>query len=160
MSTASFPAPDHDHRACLDKALGAADALCARLGVRLTPIRRRVLELIWGGHEPMGAYALLDKLREDGHASAPPTVYRALDFLLRAGLIHRLESFNAYVGCVAPQRSHEAAFLICGRCGEASELPDRAIADAVQRGAEKAGFLAQKKTVEILGLCAHCRKSP
>src|SRR5262245_4876474 len=113
----AFPRKGHDHDRCVTDALSAAEAVCARAGDRLTPLRRRVLELVWASHRPAGAYALLDRLREDGRGAAPPTVYRALDFLLERGLIHRIESLNAFVGCAHPGENHLVQFLICRSCG-------------------------------------------
>ena len=94
-------------------------------GVRFTPLRRRVLELVWSSHKPVGAYALLDQLRNEDLGSAPPTVYRALDFLIENGLIHRIERMNAFVGCSHPGEAHRGFFLICGDCGNAEELRER-----------------------------------
>jgi Fur family zinc uptake transcriptional regulator len=93
----------HDHSHCVHSALSEADTLCAQKGLRLTALRRRVLELVWQSHKPLGAYDILAVLSEqDGRRAAPPTVYRALDFLLENGLVHRISSLNAFVGCVHP----------------------------------------------------------
>src|SRR3954453_3718975 len=100
--TAPFQPKDHDHADCVAAALGAAERLCARRGARLTELRRRVLELIWRSHEPIGAYALLDRLGRERGRVAPPTVYRALEFLIAHGLVHRIASLNAFIGCVHP----------------------------------------------------------
>lgn len=155
----SFPSPDHDHRRCRREALAAADDLCASRGARLTPLRRRVLELIWSGHAPSGAYALLDRLREDGLADAPPTVYRALDFLLEQGLIHRIESRNAYIGCAHPESAHGAEFMICTACGAAMEIAGGPIGRAVEASARELGFSVARPTVEIEGTCAACLRA-
>ncbi len=108
-----FTSADHDHGHCVATALDAAASLCQRRRARLTPLRRRVLELVWRSHEPQGAYDILDTLGERGRRAAPPTVYRALDFLLGQGLIHRIESLNAFVGCRDPDTPHAGQFLIC-----------------------------------------------
>src|SRR5262245_38713286 len=131
----AFPRAGHDHGRCVDDAIAAAAELCARSGDRLTPLRRRVLELVWTGHRPVGAYALLDQLKQDGRSAAPPTVYRALDFLLERGLVHRLASLNAYCGCVHPGEAHLVQFLICRDCGTAAELADRRVGEAISRSA-------------------------
>lgn len=149
----------HDHQACVDTALDEAAALCARRGVRLTALRRRVLELIWGGHQPLGAYAILDVLRGENRKAAPPTVYRALEFLAAHGLIHRIESLNAYIGCVQPDHPHAGQFLICESCGTTAELNDAEIIAAVGRGARRLGFEALRQTVEVSGLCPECRNA-
>lgn len=154
---AVFPSPVHDHSDCVRAALDAAQVKCEERGARLTALRRRVLELVWTSHEPVGAYALLDTLKAEGQAAAPPTVYRALDFLLEQGLVHRLERRNAFVGCPRPAASHSAQFLICTDCGRAAELDDPAIGDAVRHRAEAMGFTISRQTIEVEGLCPDCR---
>jgi Fur family zinc uptake transcriptional regulator len=146
----------HDHRDCQAEAVRTAERLCALRGARLTELRRRVLELIWRSHDPIGAYAILDALRDDGRTAAPPTVYRALEFLTEQGLVHRIESRNAYVGCADPEHAHASQFLICGRCGAASELHDGRIQGEIARSARELGFRAQHLVVEIIGLCPSC----
>jgi Fur family zinc uptake transcriptional regulator len=151
-----FQFAGHDHKSCVGDALDRASLLCTGRGVRLTRLRRRVLELVWRGHAPVGAYAILDSLRGSHAGAAPPTVYRALDFLIEQGLIHRIESLNAYVGCARPERPHVSQFLICGRCQAAAELDDPAIARAVQRRAGELGFAVERQTIEIRGCCPRC----
>lgn len=148
---------DHDHELCVNGAMDAAVALCAQRGARLTPLRKRVLELVWHWHRPVGAYEILDRLREDGRASAPPTVYRALAFLSDHGLVHRVDSLNAYIGCPSPDAFHRAHFLICQDCGQAAEIDDEALRRALGRAAKQAGFEVRGETVEITGLCGRCR---
>ena len=143
----AFPSPGHDHGRCVADAMAAAQAECARSGGRLTPLRRRVLELIWGGHGPVGAYSLLAALREEGLNAQPPTVYRALDFLLEQGLVHKLQRLNAYVGCCRPGEQHAGQFLICLDCGRAAELNDPAIVATVEAGAARLGFSVTRQTV-------------
>jgi Fur family zinc uptake transcriptional regulator len=152
--------PPHDHQHCIDTAIETAAGLCAEQGMRFTPIRRRVLALVWGGHQPVGAYGILDALKETYPRAAPPTVYRALDFLIELGLIHRIESMNAYIGCTHPAERHSGQFLICSQCRAAVELDDPDIAQAVRRGAEQMGFQAQHQMIEITGLCPDCRDTP
>ncbi len=148
---------DHDHEKCVAEAVTAATALCAERGARLTKLRRHVLELIWQWHRPVGAYEILDRLRAEGRAAAPPTVYRALAFLSEHGLVHRIDSMNAYIGCPSPGAFHSAHFLICERCGQAAEIDDSSLRRAVRRGADRAGFQVHSETVEITGICGHCR---
>ena len=124
-TTGAFARPDHDHHACVSEALVGAAELCRKRGVRLTGTRQRILELVWAGHRPVGAYELLAALGRDGRPAAPPTVYRALDFLVAQGLVHRIESLNAFVGCPAPARPHRGQFLICRACGASAEVTDR-----------------------------------
>ena len=152
--------PPHDHQHCIDTAIETAASLCAEQGMRFTPIRRRVLALVWGGHQPVGAYGILDALKAAYPRAAPPTVYRALEFLIGLGLLHRIESMNADVGCTHPAERHSGQFLICSRCRASVELDDREIDHAVRRGAEQMGFQAQHQMVEITGLCPDCRDAP
>ncbi len=151
----AFPDSRHDHGGCVASALAAAERLCAERGVRLTPLRRRVLELVWLGHRPVGAYAILERLAGE-RPVAPPTVYRALEFLAAQGLIHRIERLNAFIGCVDPVTPHAGQFLICGDCGTAAELADRRIDAAIAASAAELGFEVRARTVEVVGLCPDC----
>jgi len=153
-----FARSRHDHKDCQLQAMRAAERVCALRGVRLTKLRRRVLELVWRSHDPVGAYAILDALREDGRTAAPPTVYRALEFLSEQGLVHRIESRNAYLGCADPEHAHASQFLICARCGAASELHDGQIQNAIGTSAREVGFRVQHLMVEVVGLCPACAR--
>ncbi|AWK86735.1 Fur family transcriptional regulator [Azospirillum thermophilum] len=156
------PAPGHghDHAHCVADALTRAEALCAERGARLTALRRRVLELVWSGHRPRGAYAILEDLsQQDGKATAPLTVYRALEFLVEQGLVHRIESLNAYVGCPDPGAVHSGQFLVCERCGDADEIDDPGIRAAIQTSAAARGFRIQRPTVEVRGVCKACQET-
>lgn len=147
--------PEHHH--CQQDALAAAEAACSRAGVKLTAVRRRVLELIWNSHQPLGAYALLDQLAADGRRPAPPTVYRALEFLLAQGLIHRIDSLNAFTGCTHPGERHRSLFLICRQCHCAQELSADRIETVIAGEAAHHGFTLEKLTLEAIGLCHSCR---
>ncbi len=147
----------HDHERCVTEALAAAKRLCAERGVRLTDIRLRVLELVWRSHQPAGAYDVLKELTKERSSAVPPTVYRALDFLLAQGLVHRIESRNAYLGCARPGERHCSHFLICRSCGTAIEFSGQGIDKAIEDSAAKCGFLVENDTVEVIGICAHCR---
>lgn len=152
-----FPDPHHDHDVCAATALDAAQTLCASRRERLTPIRRQVLTIVWRGHQPVGAYAILDEMRRAaGKSIAPPTVYRALEFLQLQGFVHRIESLNAYMGCRDPGKPHCVQFMICRACKTAVELHDDRIADALTAATADAGFTVQERVVEISGLCARC----
>ena len=158
MSTAPAFQP-HDHSHCVHDALATAERLCAESGARLTPLRRRVLELVWASHRPLGAYELLDQLTAEGHKPAPPTVYRALEFLLEQKLVHRIASRNAFLGCTHPGASHAGYFLLCDACGNAEEIADgRALAHAVNAAARAADFEVESQTLELTGRCRRCRK--
>lgn len=147
----------HAHDDCLQRAVSAAEAVCQRRGLRLTTLRRRVLELVWQSHEPVKAYDVLDQLREEHRGAAPPTVYRALEFLQAQGFVHRIESLNAFIGCGDPQESHDGQFLICRGCGAVAEIDDADITHLLSRKARQMGFYIDNGTVEIKGMCAACR---
>lgn len=155
--TKQFPAADHDHKTCITHALQEAEAYCKQQGLRLTELRRRVLELIWANHQPVGAYDLLEQLTHEGRKAAPPTIYRSLDFLMQSGLIHRITSLNAYVGCNHPGLDHAAQFFICEDCGQAAEMDDAKIESAIAKDAKRLGFTVEKRTIEVAGICAHCK---
>ncbi len=158
MRDAQDPTPPagHDHDSCVSDAIATAERLCRERGLRFTALRRRVLTLVWDSHRPIGAYDILDKLGGEGKAAAPPTVYRALDFLIEAGLVHRLDSLNAYIGCPDPARSHAGQFLICRRCRTVVEIDDPDIDAVVARKAEGLGFTEVHQMLEVQGLCGHC----
>lgn len=149
----------HNHDVCRNKAVQTADKLCAERGVQLTTIRRQVLELIWDSHKAAKAYDLLDLIKPLQQSAKPATVYRALDFLLEQGLIHRVESLNAFIGCSCSERQHEQLLLICVQCHEVEERPGAIVMEAVSRELEQAGFTVHRKAIEIQGICKHCGQS-
>lgn len=146
----------HDHSRCIESALRDADALCLSRGVRFTPIRRRVLRLIWSEHAAVKAYDLLDHLKDTDPAAKPATVYRALDFLLEQGFIHRIESLNAFIGCSAMGAPHELLLMICDQCHHVQEYPAPDVMTAVAEEVRAARFRPRSQTFEIHGLCAVC----
>lgn len=153
----AFPDPRHDHGTCVTTAMAAAETICAARGEKLTALRRQVLELVWRDHHPVGAYDILAAMQvEAGRKVAPPTVYRALDFLLAQGLVHRVESLNAYVGCRDPGRPHDVQLMICRVCGTAVELDDQNVAAAIAAAAGATGFRMERRVVEVSGRCARC----
>lgn len=155
----SFPPAHHDHDDCVSTALRAAERVCREKGLRFTGLRRLVLELVWTSHRPVGAYEILDRLNRQGKKAAPPTVYRALEFLIEAHLVHRLDSLNAFVGCPDPGNSHAGQFLICRQCRSVAELDDDDISLLVGQKAADHGFTAVRQMVEIEGLCRDCGDS-
>lgn len=137
--------------------LDRAGRICDGRGARMTELRREVLGLILDSDAPTGAYDLLDRLKTTRHGAAPPTVYRALDFLLEQGLIHKVERLSAFVGCVAhDDHAHAAQFLICRTCGKVTELDDHHLAHALGDAAKRLGFTVAKATIEAEGQCAAC----
>lgn len=153
----SFARGAHDHTVCLEEAVQRAEALCEQRGVRLTKQRRDVLEIVWSGHRPLGAYDILAVLvQEQGRKPQPPTVYRALEFLQDQGLVHRVESLNAFVGCPLPGERHSCQLLLCRACGDSAEMVDPEAVESLKRSAGTAGFEVEKVTVELKGLCPRC----
>jgi Fur family transcriptional regulator, zinc uptake regulator len=152
---------EHDHSHCIDNALQTAKDVCAEHGVKLTQLREQVLQLVWQSHKPLGAYAILELLSENPtrHAKrqAPPTVYRALEFLQEHGLVHRINSLNAFIGCTQPHAYHNSHFLICRECTIAIEMSDGNIGAAIDQAATAARFSDHSASVEILGLCPNCQ---
>jgi len=152
-----FPAPDHDHGTCTSEAIAHAEELCAQRTQRLTPMRRHVLETLLASHKPLGAYEIMERLAEHGRP-APITIYRALDFLRENGLVHRIESRNAFVACVHNHADKDpVVFLICERCGAVGEAPGGTVAEAIKASCRAAGFAAKSPVIEIAGVCSHCR---
>jgi Fur family zinc uptake transcriptional regulator len=158
---------DHDHaHACTDPGhhvhdadgfVRAVEQACEQRGLRLTPLRAQVLGLVAAAGKPIKAYDLLDRMKAENGSSAPPTVYRALDFLLEQGFIHRLASINAFVGCHHPQVRHSVPFLICDKCQNAIELEDTRISALLGEQADDHGFETRAQTLEVHGTCADCR---
>jgi Fur family zinc uptake transcriptional regulator len=147
---------EHDHSHCEAQALESAIAECAKQGLRLTKIRQQVLEIIWAQHSPIGAYDVLQKLQQAGHKPAPPTAYRALDFLVSAKLIHRVESLNAYIGCPSPNANHQCQFYICSECGDVAEVSNSAVSEALIASASDLGFVSHQPVIEVHGICKNC----
>jgi Fur family transcriptional regulator, zinc uptake regulator len=154
--TPSHHAHGHDHRHCIADALARAEAVCRRSGGKLTEIRRRVLEIVWASHRPVGAYDILETLSAERGRVAPPTVYRALDFLVGQGLVHRIDRLNAFIGCPRPDEPHSSAFLLCRACGQVAELETDALDAALAAIAQERGFTVENRTVELAGLCVAC----
>ncbi len=140
----------------LSYVLEQAEALCRERGVRLTEQRKTVLRLLCVSEKPLSAYDLLDRMRGMVKNPAPPTVYRALDFLLEQGLVHKLESLHAYVGCTHPDHPHASQFLICDDCGEVAEVEDPSVANSLKAAGKAVGFRTKRPVVELLGTCAQC----
>lgn len=145
---------DHDHAHCIQSAMAAAEAACAANNLRLTPVRRRTLEVLLEAHEALGAYDVLARLDADGFGSKPPVAYRALSFLVDAGLAHRIERLNAFVACTHPGADHDPAFMICSTCGTVAEGE---AGSAMQRSAAAAGFQIERTVLEATGICPACQ---
>ena len=141
LAKPAFPAPDHDHGRCTADAIAHAEQVCAKRAQKFTPIRRQVLQALLSSHRPLGAYEVIDELAKSMPRPAPITVYRALDFLMENGLVHRIESRNALLACA---HDHDAtsmvAFLICEHCGSVGEIPAAPVAQSVNAAARASGL--------------------
>ena len=147
----------HDHAHCATSVLSRAEAQARADGVRLTPVRRRALEILLESHRAMGAYEVLERLSAEGFGKQPPVAYRALDFLVEQGLAHRVQRLNAYAACLSPERDHSPAFLICRGCNVVAEAPAAPVMAALQGAAGASGFVIERSTIEALGLCPSCQ---
>ena len=157
LTKPTFPAPDHDHGRCTAEAIAHAEAVCARRAQKFTPIRRQVLQALLSSHRPLGAYEVIDELAKSMPRPAPITVYRALDFLMENGLVHRIESRNAFLACA---HDHDAtamvAFLICERCGAVGEASSADVTATLTSAARAVGFTPKSPVLELTGVCTHC----
>src|ERR1700682_5093221 len=160
LTKETFPAPDHDHGRCTADALQHAERVCERRAQKFTAIRRQVLEALLSSHRPLGAYEVIDELAKSMPRPAPITVYRALDFLMENGLVHRIESRNAFLACA---HDHDAtsmvAFLICDDCGSVGEIPALPVAQSLNAAARASGFAPKLSGVAIPRTCAHCQRA-
>ena len=133
------------------------ESACRTQGVRLTPLRRHVLDILSASPAPLGAYAIMEALsRREGKQVAPPTVYRTLDFFLAHGFVHRIESLNAYAPCEHLGHAHHGALLLCEKCGRSDEIEDVKLDRLLQEAAKRAGFAPHRQMVELVGLCRDC----
>jgi Fur family zinc uptake transcriptional regulator len=147
----------HDHDRCINAALASAYSLCAEKNARMTAIRESVLRLLWQSHQPLGAYQLKDQLsRLLNKPVAPATIYRAVDFLLGLGLIHRIASLNAFISCPFPNSEHSNLFMICTDCGSVAEVAHNTVNGLLQTICDKANFTLQSQSLELFGQCPQC----
>lgn len=157
MGSHSTPFTEHDHGLCAGASLAEAERLTRERGARLTPVRRRTLEILLESHRAMGAYDVLDRLAEDGFGRQPPVAYRALEFLVEHGLAHRVQLLNAFAACAHPSHAHEPAFLICKSCNLIAEAPAADLRRALDGAAGNLGFTVERMSLEALGLCPACK---
>jgi Fur family zinc uptake transcriptional regulator len=155
---ARFPEPGHDHEPCLAETVARAQSVFEGLGLRLTPLRRQVLEEVAGSHAAVGAYEVLERLaQKSGRRLAPISIYRALDSLVEAGVVHRLESRNAFFACHASHAAHRRhVVLACERCGTVAEVAGTGVFEAIAAAAVEVGFKPARAMVEVIGDCGRC----
>ena len=151
--------PHHDHATCTAELLSRAERTCERRGSRLTGQRREVLNCVAQSHSAVGAYDIIERMAGLGPRPAPITVYRALDFLEAHGLVHKIESRNAFVACTHPHDGKPAAMLVCERCGLVDEQDLPQVFEALHQAADSRGFALHRSVVELTGLCAACRET-
>ncbi len=149
----------HDHAHCAGDTMARAEVLAADRGVRLTPVRRRVLEILLEAHRALGAYDVLQRLAAEGFGNQPPVAYRALDFLVDNGLAHRIRRLNAFTACMHPGEAHAPAFLICRVCDAVAEATATPVRAALDRAAADLGFVIERSNIEALGLCPACTEA-
>ncbi len=150
---------DHDHAHCAGDVLTRAEEISAERGARLTPVRRRTLEILLESHRAMGAYEVLERLAGDGFGNQPPVAYRALDFLVEQGLAHRIRRLNAFTACMTPGEAHSPAFFICKSCDAVAEAPAGRVRAAMEASAADIGFVVERMNIEALGLCPVCSEA-
>lgn len=146
----------HDHAGCMASALAAAEEHCESAGLRFTPVRRKALEILLQEHRAIGAYEMLDRLRDAGFGSQPPVAYRALEFLVANGFAHKIERLNAFIACAHPGAEHSPAFMICRMCQAVAEAQSAPSRDGLGDAARAAGFQIERTVVEAEGICPSC----
>ena len=150
----------HDHSRCSGETMALAEAQVAARGQRMTPVRRRTLEILLESHHALGAYDVLDRLAASGFGKQPPVAYRALEFLEEQGLAHRIRRLNAFTACMHMGHAHAPAFLICRACHAVAEAPAAEVSVALTAAAAGLGFVVERSTIEALGLCPACHDTP
>jgi Fur family transcriptional regulator, zinc uptake regulator len=147
----------HDHSTCSADVLTRAEGLAKSSAARLTPVCRRVLEILLEEHRALGAYDVLQRLAKDGFGNQPPVAYRALEFLVERGFAHRIDRLNAFVACMHPGEAHTPAFLICRQCNAVAEAPAHAVRSALETAGLSVGFVVERSSIEAVGLCPQCK---
>lgn len=146
----------HDHDSCVADAVSSVEARCQSAGLQFTPVRKRVLEILLEEHRALGAYEILDRLRDENLGSQPPVAYRALDFLTKHGFVHKIERLNAFIACAHPHDVHTPAFLICRECNSVAEAETDLTQGRLAQIASATGFSIERAILEAEGLCPNC----
>ena len=149
---------DHNHSACSGGVLERVDEIASTSGLRLTPVRRRVLEILLEEHRAMGAYEVLETLAREGFGNQPPVAYRALEFLVEHGLAHRIRRLNAFAACMRPGEHHAPAFFICSECDTVAESASPQVRSSIEAAAQEIGFAVDRLNVEVIGTCPSCKQ--
>ncbi len=154
-----FPKPEHDHGSCIEQAIARARKVCEARGIRFTPLREALLRVLMASHTALGAYDVIDRMNEQGRRLAPISVYRIIDVLVEAGLVHRLESKNAYFACLSRHENGASmVVLICEACDRVAEAEVPGASGAIEAITEDAGFSVSATVLEVQGRCPDCRK--
>lgn len=147
----------HNHNKCQNEAFKKAEAIADKKGLKLTDLRKKVFDIIWQNHKAIKAYDIIEQLGKlERTQIKPPIVYRTLDFLVENGLVHRIDSINAFVGCTHADQDHECHFLICENCNDVTEICDEELDKKLNKTAKNAKFTVARKNIEILGVCKEC----
>lgn len=155
MESIGFSSHNHSH--CIADGIGVVEKYCKTHRLQFTPVRRRVLEILLQEHRALGAYEILDFLRNEGLGSQPPVAYRALDFLVKNGFVHKIERLNAFIACMHPGETHAPVFMICRLCDSVAEAQREPMQGQLGDVARAAGFLIERTVVEAEGLCPNCQ---
>ncbi len=147
----------HNHQTCSGGVMEMADQRVRDAGLRLTPVRRRTLEILLEEHRAIGAYEVLERLSKSGFGKQPPVAYRALEFLVENGLAHRIRRLNAFAACMQPGQTHAPVFFICSDCDVVAEAPDQGVGNALGVAGNRIGFEIERANVEVLGICPACQ---
>lgn len=150
---------EHDHDACCGDVMARAEGLVEQAGLRLTPVRRRTLEILLESHRALGAYDVLARLAEEGFGTQPPVAYRALEFLVENGMAHRIRRLNAFTACMQPGTDHRPAFFICSTCDSVAEAQGAGVAGAMSAAADAVGFRIERISIEAVGICPACQEA-
>ena len=145
-----------NHNQCISSTLKQAETLCLERKILFTQLRKTVFKLIWQSHIPIKAYDILQQLQKKDPAAKPITVYRALDFLLKNNMVHKLESQNTYFGCTHPGELHNCYFLVCKKCHIVEEGCKSDLLQNIYTNLKQKNFVVEHVTLEIQGLCKNC----
>ncbi len=146
----------HNHKDCISTSLFELEKYCKESNQKLSKVRRKVLEILLESHKALGAYEILDKLKANGFPSQPPVAYRAINFLLQVGFVHKIEKFNSYIACSNPGKFHKPAFLICRKCNLVSETNQKTSNQKIFLEAKNNNFFVENSIIEIIGVCQNC----